>query len=49
MVKHFCHYLKRKMKITINPRPIGTEFMNASCTRAVIVTNATAQLTIING
>lgn len=37
MVKTFCYDLKRKMKITCNQRPNGT---NASNTTATIVTNA---------
>ena len=39
MVKPFDHDLKRKMKIACNPRPIDSEFKNASDTRANIVTN----------
>ena len=38
MVKLFYHGLKLKMKITYNPRAIGSEFKNASDTRANIVT-----------
>ena len=40
MVKPFYHDLKRKMKITHNLRPIGSDFKNASDIRANIATNA---------
>ena len=40
MVKPFYHDLKRKMKITCNPRPSGSEFKNAAYTRPNIVANS---------
>ena len=40
MVKPFYYDLKMKMKITGNPRPMGSEFKNASDKRANIVKNA---------
>ena len=40
MVKPLHHDLKRKMKITCNLRPIGSEFKYASDTKANFVTNA---------
>ena len=46
MVKPFYHDLKRKIRITQNPRPISSRFKNVSDTGANIVTNA---LTINDG
>ena len=40
MVEPVYHDLKRKMKITCNSKPTGSEFKNASDTRASVVTNA---------
>ena len=40
MVKPFYYDLKRKMKITQNPRPISSWFKNVSDTGANIVANA---------
>lgn len=40
MVKPFYYDLKRKMKITQNPRPISSRFKNVSDTGANIVANA---------
>ena len=39
MVNTFYHEIKRKMKITCNPRPIDSEFKNASDPRANVVIN----------
>ena len=49
MIKPFYHDLKRKMKITCNPKHIGIAFKNVSDTRANIVTNARTLKTMVNG
>ena len=49
IIKPFYHDLKRKMKITCNPKHIGIAFKNASDTRANIVTNARTLKTMVNG